>query len=229
MSRSARKPGPGSRDDPPCAPFTARPSSCLRPAHGPDAAPSPSPARGAPPPVTFAVEVGYVEVDAIVTDRNDQPVRDLSARTSPSSRTASRRRSTCSPGSTSPTSGRSRPRPPPVPLDVQTNAAPFEGRVYVIVLDELHTSTSRSLLVRAAARRFIERHFGEGDLAAVVHTSGAAENGAGPDQRPQAAARLGRPASSGRSCPRDAEPHRRVPAHAAACGSRATPCAIRTT
>src|SRR5207245_426186 len=29
----------------------------------------------------------------------------------------------------------------------------------------------------AAARRFIERHFGEGDLAAVVHTSGAADAG----------------------------------------------------
>ena len=43
-------------------------------------APAPTPASGRPsppPPVTFAVEVGYVEVDAIVTDRNDQPVRDL--------------------------------------------------------------------------------------------------------------------------------------------------------
>ena len=67
--------------------------------------------------------------------------------------------------------------PLPVPLDVQTNARPFDGRVYVLVLDELHTAPSRSLLVRAAARRFIERHFGEGDLAAVVHTSGAADAG----------------------------------------------------
>jgi hypothetical protein len=66
-----------------------------------------------------------------------------------------------------------------VPLDVKTNAVPFEGRVYVIVLDELHTSTHSSLLVRAAARRFIERHFGEGDLAAVVHTFGAASNSQG--------------------------------------------------
>src|SRR4029079_12194479 len=64
----------------------------------------------------------------------------------------------------------------PVPLDVKSNAVPFEGRVYVIVLDELHTSIQGSLLVRAAARRFIERHFGEGDLAAVVHTFGAASN-----------------------------------------------------
>ena len=39
-------------------------------------APSPSPGPGTPP-VTFAVEVGYVEVDAIVTDSNDQPVHDL--------------------------------------------------------------------------------------------------------------------------------------------------------
>src|SRR5205085_382420 len=67
--------------------------------------------------------------------------------------------------------------PAPVPLDVQTNARPFEGRVYVLVLDELHTSPERSLLVRAAARRFLERHFSDGDLAAVVHTQAASDAG----------------------------------------------------
>jgi VWFA-related protein len=148
----------------------------------PAQAPAPAPGSGRPsppPPVTFAVEVGYVEVDAIVTDRNDQPVRDL------------RREdfTVLEDGKPQPIDlftlidipyERPEPSAPaPVPLDVKTNAVPFEGRVYVIVLDELHTSISGSLLVRAAARRFIERHFGEGDLAAVVHTFGPAEAGQG--------------------------------------------------
>jgi VWFA-related protein len=144
--------------------------------------PAPTPAGGRPsppPPVTFAVEVGYVEVDAIVTDRNDQPVHDL------------RREDFTVLEDGKPQSidlftridiPYERPEPltpAPVPLDVKTNAVPFEGRVYVIVLDELHTTTQGSLLVRAAARRFLERNFGEGDLAAVVHTFGSAANGQG--------------------------------------------------
>jgi VWFA-related protein len=153
------------------APTGARPTP-------PAASPAPA-AKSDTPPVTFAVEVGYVEVDAIVTDRNGQPVRDLT-----------REEFTVLEDGKPQTIDLfsridipyDRPEPAaafPVPLDVQTNARPFEGRVYVIVLDELHTSSTRSLLVRAAARRFLERHFGEGDLAAVVHTAGASDRGQG--------------------------------------------------
>src|SRR5204863_230180 len=67
--------------------------------------------------------------------------------------------------------------PPAPPPDVRNNLHPFEGRVYVLVLDGLHTSATRSLLVRAAAHRFLQRNFAEGDLAAVVHTSGGATLG----------------------------------------------------
>jgi len=40
------------------------------------------------------------------------------------------------------------------------------------VLDDLHTSALRSQLVKRAARQFIERHLADGDLAAVILTSG---------------------------------------------------------
>ena len=40
------------------------------------APPSASPSPGVPP-VTFAVEVAYVEVDAIVSDKAGEPVHDL--------------------------------------------------------------------------------------------------------------------------------------------------------
>ena len=48
----------------------------------------------------------------------------------------------------------------------------FDGRLFVIVLDDLHTAALRSALVKRAARQFIERHIGDHDLAAVVYTSG---------------------------------------------------------
>ena len=71
------------------------------------------------------------------------------------------------------------PAPPPVPLDVQTNARPFEGRLYVIVMDGLHiTARGRSWRRRppGASSSATSR---EGDLAAVVHTSGGASYGQG--------------------------------------------------
>lgn len=51
----------------------------------------------------------------------------------------------------------------------------FEGRIFVIVLDDLHTATLRSTSVTRAARQFIERHLTDKDLAAVVHTSGRSD------------------------------------------------------
>ena len=57
----------------------------------------------------------------------------------------------------------------PVEADVQTNEH-LEGRIYLIVLDDLHTEFTRTPRVKAAMRRFFERNFGTNDLAAVVFT-----------------------------------------------------------
>ena len=57
----------------------------------------------------------------------------------------------------------------PIEPDVQTNEH-VEGRIYLIVLDDLHTDFTRTPRVKAAARRFIEQNFGTNDLAAVVFT-----------------------------------------------------------
>ncbi|TMJ93018.1 MAG: VWA domain-containing protein [Actinobacteria bacterium] len=87
------------------------------------------------------------------------------------SRTGSRRRSAPSRSSTSPWRSRSGRSSPPRPSNV------MYGRVYLIVLDDLHTHPLRTQLVKAAARRFIERNFGANDIAAVVHTSGRSDAG----------------------------------------------------
>ena len=41
--------------------------------------------------------------------------------------------------------------------DVQSNERPFDGRVYVMILDDLHVDALRSQQVRRSARQFIER------------------------------------------------------------------------
>jgi len=48
----------------------------------------------------------------------------------------------------------------PLEPDVFSNERPFDGRVYVMVLDDLHVSFSRTARVKAAARQFIERRLG---------------------------------------------------------------------
>ena len=70
--------------------------------------------------------------------------------------------------------------PPTAPIvdpDVASNAAAAEGRVYLIVLDDLHTHPLRSVTVRELAREFIERNFGPNDLGAIIATSSRREHG----------------------------------------------------
>jgi VWFA-related protein len=65
----------------------------------------------------------------------------------------------------------------PVDADVASNAAiasggSGDGRLYVLLLDDLRTDPTRSANVRAQARDFIEHHFTESDRAVVLTTSG---------------------------------------------------------
>ena len=65
----------------------------------------------------------------------------------------------------------------PIEPDVRSNRKEFDGRVFVIVLDDLNTSFSRSARVKLAARQFIERYLGANDVAAIVQTGGAKSTG----------------------------------------------------
>jgi VWFA-related protein len=60
----------------------------------------------------------------------------------------------------------------PVSSDVKSNAPSVEGRLYVIVLDDLDVTALRSQFVIKAARQFVEQNLAGNDLAAVVYTSG---------------------------------------------------------
>jgi VWFA-related protein len=52
-----------------------------------------------------------------------------------------------------------------------TTIAP-EGRIYLVILDDLHVDVARTAAVRTALRRFIEQDLGPTDVTAIVSTSG---------------------------------------------------------
>jgi VWFA-related protein len=121
---------------------------------------------------TFRSAVEYVEVDAVVTDRQGNPVTNLQkedfqvledgkpqtiAGLSFVDLPIDRTNRVSLPGG-------------PVPPDIQSNERPFDGRVYVMVLDDLHVGADRTTSVKVAARQFIERYLGANDLMAVTFT-----------------------------------------------------------
>jgi VWFA-related protein len=130
------------------------------------------------PPVTFKVEINYVEVDAVVVDQNGEFVRtlakdDFQILEDGNPQTVSTFGLVDIPVE--------RAEAPlfvnrAVEPDVETNASGLDGRIYLIVLDDLHTAALRSQWVKRAARQFIERELGANDLAAVVATGGRTDN-----------------------------------------------------
>jgi len=144
------------------------------------AAQQPAPQQTAPqtpidqPPVTFRVEVNYVEVDAFITDANGKVITDLTAADFDVLEDGKPQKISSFSLVNIPIERAERPlfAGKPIEPDVQTNEH-LEGRIYLIVLDDIHTDFTRTPRVKAAARRFIEQNFGTNDLAAVVYTGRA--------------------------------------------------------
>ena len=129
------------------------------------------------PPPTFQVEVNYVEVDAVITDAQGNAVTDLTVEDFEVLEDGQPQDVTAFSFVNIPIERPERPlfADAPIEPDVQHNGA--EGRIYMIVLDDLHTAFTRTPRVRQALRTFIEESFGSNDLAAVVHTSGRGDAG----------------------------------------------------
>ncbi|MGE5813173.1 MAG: VWA domain-containing protein [Acidobacteriota bacterium] len=134
----------------------------------------PSPSQAVTPPVEYAVDVSLIEVDAVVTDGDGHVIRglrkdDFQVLEDGRPQTIDRLSFVEIPIE------RSTPAAPADPVsDVQSNVHRFDGRLYVLLLDDLHTAATRAERVKAAARRFVDESLQPGDLAAVVHVSGAA-------------------------------------------------------
>jgi VWFA-related protein len=129
------------------------------------------------PAVTFQTEVSYVDIDAIVTDANGRFVSGLTRDDFEIFEDGKPQTIEMFSYVELPVE---RPQPfmalgRPVSVDARSNARPFDGRVYVIVLDDLDISPLRTSLVKRTARQFVERHFAANDIAAVVYTSGRSD------------------------------------------------------
>lgn len=136
-----------------------------------------APAAQEPPPVTFRLEVNYVEVDAIVTDAQGKVVSNLTADDFEILEDGKPQKISTFSLVNLPIQRAERPLLASVPVepDVQTNEG-GEGRIYLIVLDDLHTDATRAYRVKAALHRFFEQNFGVNDLAAIVYTGGRAKD-----------------------------------------------------
>jgi VWFA-related protein len=146
----------------------------VQPASGQGQAPAPQ-----QPPVTFRAEVNYVEVDARVLDREGKFITGLEAADFQVFEDGKPQKVTAFSLVNIPLERVERPlfASKPVERDVRTNLEAADGRIYVILLDDLHTAPLRSQRIKLAARQFIEKYVGANDIAAVVHTSGRTDAG----------------------------------------------------
>jgi VWFA-related protein len=125
-----------------------------------------------PQPPTFKVEVEYVEVDVQVTDSKGNFVRDLTKEDfqivedgTPQTIDAFSLIDIPIDPPRQPVSGSVQIAP-----DVTSNERPFDGRVYVMILDDMGTAFDRTTRTKNAARQFIEQHLRTNDLMAIVFT-----------------------------------------------------------
>ena len=121
---------------------------------------------------TFRLQVEYVEVDVRVTDSKGDFVRDLTKGDfqifeDGQSQTIAAFSLIDIPIEPSRPSGSGAI---PIEPDVRSNERRFDGRVYVMILDDANSRADRTARTRAAARRFIQEHLGADDLMAIVFT-----------------------------------------------------------
>jgi VWFA-related protein len=129
------------------------------------------------PAITFRAEINYVEVDARVVDAQGAFVSGLSAADFQVFEDGKPQKVDAFTFVNMPVERQARPlfAKAPIESDVADNITGYDGRVYVLVLDDQHTHALRSQRTKLAAKRFVERYIGANDVAAVVYTSGRSD------------------------------------------------------
>ena len=136
-------------------------------------------AAGQQPAVTFRTETNFVEVHAIVTDQKGAFVKDLAREDFEVYEDGRLQAPTVFSLVDVPLEKPFVPLNASVPIepDVRQTTRTFDGRIYILLLDDLHTNVTRTNNVRDVAKKFIDEYLGVNDLAAVVYTSGRQESG----------------------------------------------------
>jgi VWFA-related protein len=132
------------------------------------------PAAPQQPPITIRAEVNYVEVDARVLDQQGKFIGGLKAEDFEVFEDGKPQKVSAFSLVNIPVERVERPlfASRPIEPDVRNNLQGADGRIYLLVLDDLHTQALRSQRTKQAAKQFIERFVGANDLAAVIHTGG---------------------------------------------------------
>src|SRR5919204_1546130 len=149
-------------------------SAALTADQNPPAQPPAQPPQQGP---TFRVRVDYVEVDVVVTDRQGNLVRDLKKEDFQVLEDGKSQTISAFTLVDIPIERPDRPlfQADPIEPDVKSNEQPFDGRIYVMVIDDYHTNFGRTQRVKLAAKQFIEQRLAANDLMAIVHTAGPSE------------------------------------------------------
>ena len=144
--------------------------------------------------LTFRAEINYVEVDARVLDAQGKFVTDLKPEDFEVFEDRRPQKVTAFSLVNIPVERQQRPlfASKPVEPDVRNNLQGADGRIYLLVLDDLHTTGVAIAAHETRGRMFIERYIGANDLAAVIHTAGPQRRQPGLHQQPAAAAAGGR-------------------------------------
>jgi VWFA-related protein len=134
---------------------------------------------GQQPAVTFRTETNFVEVHAIVTDQKGAFVKDLTRDDFEVFEDGRLQSPTVFSFVDVPVERRFIPRNAAAPIepDVRATTRTFDGRIYILLLDDIHTNVTRTNNVRDVAKQFVDQYLGANDLAAVVFTSGRQESG----------------------------------------------------
>ena len=134
---------------------------------------------GQQPSVTFRTDINFVEVHAIVTNQEGEFVKDLTADDFEIYEDGRPQAPAVFSLVDVPIERPFTPRNADAPIepDVRATTRTFDGRIYILLLDDLHTLLTRTQDVRRVARGFIEEYLGANDLAAVLFTSGRRESG----------------------------------------------------
>lgn len=130
--------------------------------------PRPSPQAGQP---TLRASVEQVVVDVVVTDANGGVVPGLGVEDFAIVEDGAPQRILTFAEVTLPVERRA-PGTLARPAEVRSNRAMAQGRVYLLLLDDLFVMASRTPGVQQVAREFIDRYVQPGDLVAVATTGG---------------------------------------------------------
>jgi len=131
----------------------------------------PGPLRSQPPAAQLTVRTGItrIQLDVVVTDRDDRPIGDLSKDEFEVTERGRRQAITDFQFVGIPVTRRTLPGgdSSPLAVDVVTNVAPARGRQWVLVIDDLHIIEQHLLVTKNVIRTFLEGLSPEDSLATV--------------------------------------------------------------